>query len=84
MQMSSREFNQNTARAKREAAKAPLEITERGRPAFVLMTIETYDSLNKPRRTLSEILYHPESAHIDLPLPERRIEPPRFPDLFED
>jgi prevent-host-death family protein len=84
MQMSSREFNQNTARAKREAALGPLTITERGTPAFVLLTAAEYNRLASRKKTLFEALYDPESAHIDLELPERRIEPMRDIDLSDD
>ena len=43
--MTSREFNQNTARAKREAKKGPVIITERGEPSLVVMTAEEFDRL---------------------------------------
>ncbi|PCJ47276.1 MAG: prevent-host-death protein, partial [Gammaproteobacteria bacterium] len=35
--LSSREFNQDTGRAKKEALDGPVYITDRGRPAFVLL-----------------------------------------------
>jgi prevent-host-death family protein len=41
----SREFNQNTAGAKRAAANGPVFITNRGKPAYVLMSIEEYRRL---------------------------------------
>jgi prevent-host-death family protein len=40
--LSSREFNQDTGRAKKAAAQGPVFITDRGKPAFVLMSIEAY------------------------------------------
>lgn len=36
--LSSREFNQDTSRAKQAARKVPVFITDRGRPAHVLMS----------------------------------------------
>lgn len=39
---SSREFNQDTSRAKKAAAAGPVFITDRGRPAHVLLSIEDY------------------------------------------
>lgn len=45
--MTSREFNQDTARAKRAAAKGPVIITDRGRPSHVLMTADEYERLEK-------------------------------------
>lgn len=38
--VSSREFNQDVSGAKRAASKGPVVITDRGRPAHVLLTIE--------------------------------------------
>ena len=35
--ISSRELNQDIGRAKREAKKGPVIITDRGRPAYVLI-----------------------------------------------
>ena len=43
--LSSREFNQDTSRAKKAARKGPVFITDRGRPAHVLLTIEEYQRL---------------------------------------
>jgi prevent-host-death family protein len=73
----SREFNQDTARAKRAAEKGPVFITVRGEPSFVLLTKEEFDRLTtEPRekpskpRSLAEALAHPESAHIDFDPPK--------------
>lgn len=43
--ISSRQFNQDTSRAKRAAETGPVYITDRGRPAHVLLTIEEYERL---------------------------------------
>jgi hypothetical protein len=43
--LSSREFNQDTRRAKKAAEAGPVFITYRGRPAHVLLTIEDYQRL---------------------------------------
>lgn len=43
--MSSREFNQDTSGAKKAAQRGPVFITDRGRPAHVLMTFEEYQKL---------------------------------------
>lgn len=42
---SSREFNQDTGRAKKAAAEGPVFITDRGKPAHVLLSIEDYRKL---------------------------------------
>lgn len=44
-QMSSRDFNQDTSRAKKAAADGPVFITDRGKPAHVLLTFEAYQKL---------------------------------------
>lgn len=46
MTFTSREFNQDASRLKRAAAKGDVFITDRGRPAHVLMTIEAYEQLH--------------------------------------
>jgi prevent-host-death family protein len=43
----SREFNQDTARAKRAAKDGPVFITTRGEPSYVLLTKQEYDRLQK-------------------------------------
>jgi len=43
--ISSREFNQDTARAKKAAKRGPVFITDRGKPAHVLLSIEDYKRL---------------------------------------
>jgi hypothetical protein len=42
---SSREFTRDVGAAKRAAAQGPVVITDRGRPAFALLTIEDYYQL---------------------------------------
>lgn len=44
-QMSSREFNQDTGRAKRAALDGPVFITDRGEPSHVLLTFAAYQEL---------------------------------------
>ena len=79
----SREFNQDTARAKRQAANGPVFITDRGKPALVLLTHEDYEKLKPPQDGLTwlQSLYDPLVAEIELELPPRKIEPPRPLDL---
>jgi prevent-host-death family protein len=43
--LSSREFNQDTSGAKKAAKRGPVFITDRGRPAHVLLTIEEYQKI---------------------------------------
>lgn len=53
-----REYNQDASRVKRAAKDGPVIITERGRPAHVLMTVAAYERLKggKPKQPLVEFL----------------------------
>lgn len=53
---SSREFHQNTSRAKKAAWAGPVFITERGRPAHVLLTIEDYRRLSGGNMSLAQAI----------------------------
>jgi prevent-host-death family protein len=71
--LSSREFNQDTGRAKRAAKRGPVFITDRGRPAHVLMTIETYQKLTAGKGSIIEALGGPPGVEdVELPLPRSR------------
>jgi len=54
--ISSREFNQNVSAAKRAAESEPVFITDRGRPAHVLISIEQYRRLTGERGSIVEML----------------------------
>jgi prevent-host-death family protein len=43
--LSSREFNQNASGAKKAAMQGPVFITDRGRPAHVLLSIADYQKM---------------------------------------
>ena len=69
--VSSREFNQDTSGAKKAAAKGPVFITDRGRPAHVLLTIREYERMKKKQPTLAELLAMPDAEDIDFEIPSR-------------
>ena len=69
--LTSREFNQDTSRAKKAADNGPVFITDRGRPAHVLLTIEEYRRITGNRQGIVELLAMPEATDID-------FEPPRL------
>jgi prevent-host-death family protein len=71
--LSSREFNQETGRAKRAAKKGPVFITNRGKPSLVLLTIEEYQKISRKQPTLGELLHYPGAGEIE-------FEPPRMGD----
>jgi prevent-host-death family protein len=66
----SREFNQDTARAKRAAETGPVFITDRGKPAYVLMSIEEYQRLKERPMNLREALMDPNGDDFDFNFPE--------------
>ena len=67
--MSSREFNQDASGAKRAASKGPVIITDRGRPAHVLLTIEAYQKLTQRAASIADLLAMPGVADIDFDAP---------------
>ena len=72
----SREFNQNLARAKRAAKSGPVIVTDRGRPAHVLLGIDDYRRLAGKSRNLAEALSMAGLADIDFEPARVRIESP--------
>ena len=54
--LTSREFNQDASGAKKAASKGPVFITDRGRPAHVLLTIEDYQRLTGEHMSLLQAL----------------------------
>lgn len=75
--ITSREFNQDASRAKRAAEHGPVFITDRGRPAHVLLSIAEYRRLSGAKAKIADLLAMPGVADIDLEsaLPERRDVP---------
>lgn len=80
--LSSREFNQDTSRAKKASAKGPVIITDRGRPAHVLLSIDEYRKLAGKGRNIIEALAMPGVEEIDVEFPRIGREFPR-PAEFE-
>lgn len=79
--VSSREFNQHTSRAKRAARSGPVIITERGRPAHVLMSYEEYQQLTESKGSVVEALGQPPGVEdVELEIPPLR-DPARPADL---
>lgn len=69
--LSSRDFNRDTGAAKRAAQRGPVFITDRGRPAHVLLSIEDYRRLTNAPASIIDLLAMPEAAEIE-------FEPPRL------
>ena len=69
--ISSREFNQDAGGAKKAAEKGPVVITDRGRPAHVLLSFEDYQKLLGAGPSLFEALAMPGGEDIE-------FDPPRM------
>jgi prevent-host-death family protein len=71
--ISSREFNQDAGGAKKAADKGPVIITDRGRPAHVLLSFEDYQKLLGAGPSLLEVLAQKEEGDFE-------FDPPRMGD----
>lgn len=63
--MSSREFNQDIAKAKRDALKGPVIITDRSHPSHVLLSIKEYQNITSKMESIVELLAMPNELEID-------------------
>ena len=70
--LSSREFNQETGRAKKSADQGPVFITDRGRPSYVLLSMADYRRLTGAGKSIADLLAMPEADDIELDLPNLR------------
>ncbi len=68
--VSSREFNQDVSKIKRASLKGPVFITDRGRPAHVLLAIKDYQKLTETKENIIDLLAMPDSADIDFEPPK--------------
>ena len=71
--LSSREFNQDASGAKKAAKRGPVFITDRGRPAHVLLSIEQYEKLTGDQPSIVELLAMASGAAV-------KFDPPRLRD----
>ena len=67
--VTSREFNQDVGKAKREAMKGPVFITDRGQTAHVLLSVKDYQKMTGKDKGIAELLAMPEAADIDFEIP---------------
>jgi prevent-host-death family protein len=83
--LSSREFNQNTSRAKKAAMQGPVFITERGKPAHVLLSIEEYRRLTERQENLIDRMGQPpgiEDVEFEIPALRDLARPADFARCF--
>ena len=67
IKISSREFNQDAAGAKRAAQAGPVFITDCGRPAHVLLSIEEHLRLSGQQRSLVDQLAMDDDVELVIP-----------------
>ena len=67
---SSREFNQNASAAKKASESGPVFITDRGRPAYVLLTIREYEKLSGRPGSILEQVAMPEADLVEFEIPK--------------
>ena len=72
--LSSRAFNQDASGAKRAAKLGPVFITDRGRPAHVLLSMEDYQRLVGAQPKISDLLAMSVGADLEFDPPTARIE----------
>jgi prevent-host-death family protein len=68
--ITSREFNQDVSRAKKAAQDGPVFITDCGKPAHVLLSIEDYRLLAGGGETLAEALAQTDAPDFDFTPPK--------------
>jgi prevent-host-death family protein len=69
--VTSREFNQDTSGVKKAANEGPVYITDRGRPAHVLLSIEEYRRLIGGKQKIADALAMAGAEDIE-------FDPPRW------
>jgi prevent-host-death family protein len=72
--LSSRAFNQDASGAKRAAQLGPVFITDRGRPAHVLLSMEDYQRLIGGQPRIADLLAMPEGVDLEFDPPKAKIE----------
>lgn len=70
--VSSRQFNQDASGAKKAAKDGPVFITDRGRPAHVLLTFDEYKRLTGGRAKIADLLAMPGIEDVELEIPPLR------------
>jgi prevent-host-death family protein len=67
--LSSRELNQDIGKAKKAARLGAVFITDRGRPAYVLLSIEEYQKMTSDKPNIVELLAMANDDEIDFDAP---------------
>lgn len=78
--LSSRQFNQDASKAKKAAKTGPVFITDRGKPAHVLLTFSEYKKITGGHTKIADLLAMPgiEDTEFDLPQLRDLAQPAEF------
>lgn len=79
--ISARDFNQDTAGAKRYALAEPVFILDRGQPSHVLMSITHYKALLGSNANIVDLLGMPGIEDVPFDLPPKNRELPRHAEV---
>ena len=71
--VTSRELNHDIGKAKRAAKEGAVVITDRGKPAHVLLTYDDYQKLTGRKRSIAEALSMPGLSDIDFDPPKSNL-----------
>ena len=71
--LSSRAFNQDASGAKKAANRGPVFITDRGKPAHVLLSLADYQRLLGHQSSIVELLAMPEAVTVEFNPPRVMI-----------
>ncbi|CAA6825762.1 MAG: VapB protein (antitoxin to VapC) [uncultured Thiotrichaceae bacterium] len=74
--LTSREFNRDASKAKRIAEDGPVFITDRGKPAHVLLTVEEYERITNKGVSIVELLAMPDADDVEFEAP--RLDKPLY------
>ncbi|MGH1472649.1 MAG: type II toxin-antitoxin system Phd/YefM family antitoxin [Cellvibrionaceae bacterium] len=70
--ITSREFNHDVGGAKARATAGPVVITDRGKPRFVLLSIDEYEQITASTKSIIDLLSMPENKIIFDPAPIKK------------
>ncbi|SOT41456.1 type II toxin-antitoxin system Phd/YefM family antitoxin [Burkholderia cenocepacia] len=71
--LSSRELNQDVTKAKKATKDGPVFITDRGRPAHVLLSFEEYQRLTRQQRNIADALAMPGVEDVEFAPPRANV-----------
>jgi prevent-host-death family protein len=69
--LTSREFHQDSAKVKRAVQRGPVIVTDRGKPALVLLTFDAYEKLQAKRISVADGLASSDTVELENFIPAR-------------